>query len=143
MKSISLSETDLSYLESFKNTGKKSLREFNRANILLLLGKGKKTSEIEEFLNVDRITVWRTKKKYLEFGVERALQEEERPGQPVKYSVDHQTELASMACGPCPEGRRRWTVRLLTKELKKKPGLEKISRETVRLSLKKMNVNLG
>ena len=143
MEKVSLTKSDLSYLELFKNTGKKSLREFNRVNILLLLDKGKKNSEIEDFLNVDRITIWRTKKKYLEFGIELALQEEERPGQPVKYTIDHQTELASMACGPCPAGRRRWTVRLLTKELKKKQGLEKISRETVRLSLKKMNVSLG
>lgn len=143
MQKVSLTESDIFYLDSFKNTGKKSLREFNRVNILLLLDKGKKSSEIEDFLNVDRITIWRTKKRYLEFGVERALQEEDRPGQPVKYTIDNQAELASMACGPCPAGRRRWTVRLLTKELKKKPGLEKISRETVRLSLKKMNVSLG
>lgn len=143
MQKVSLTESDLSYLELFKNTGKKSLREFNRVNILLLLDKGKKSSEIEDFLSVDRITIWRVKKKYLELGVQLALQEEERPGQPIKYTIDHQAELASIACGPCPAGRRRWTVRLLTKELKKKQGLEKISRETVRLSLKKMNVSLG
>jgi putative transposase len=143
MKSITLTEADLTYLEAFKRGGKKSIREFNRVNILLLLHKGKKSAEIGEFLNVDRITIWRTKKKYSESGVELALQEDQRPGQPVKYTTDHHAELAAMACGPCPEGRKRWTVRLLTKELKKKPELEKISRESVRLALKKMNVNLG
>jgi len=143
MKGITLKEADLTYLEAFKRDGKRSLREFNRVNILLLLHKGKKSADIEEFLNVDRITIWRTKKKYLESGVELALQEDQRPGQPVKYTTDDHEELAGMACGPCPEGRKRWTVRLLTKELKKKPELEKISRESVRLALKKMNVNLG
>jgi transposase len=143
MATIKLSDSDLTYLESFKNSGKKSLREFNRVNILLLLNKGKKNSEIEEFLDVDRVTIWRVKNKYLERGIKEALAEEERPGQPVRYTTDHQAELAAMACGPCPQGRRRWTVRLLTKEVQKKSGLEGISRETIRLSLKKTNVNLG
>jgi len=41
--------------------------------------------EIEDFLNVDRLTIWRSKKKYLTQGIEKALEEQERPGQPVKY----------------------------------------------------------
>jgi putative transposase len=143
MQNVTLKESELIFLEAFKKKGKKSLREFNRANILLLLHKKKKVSEIEDFLNVDRVTIWRVKKKYLESGVEVAMQEDERPGQPLIYTTDHHAELSAMACGPCPTGRRRWTVRLLTKELQKKPGLEKISRESVRLALKKMNVNLG
>ncbi len=139
---IKITKAELTYLEWYKS-GKRSLREYNRLNILLLLNKGKTTTEIEDFLNVDRITIWRTKKKYLEQGVEKALQEDERPGQPVKYTTDQHTELAALACGPCPPGRRRWTVRLLTEELKKKKGFETINRESVRLGLKKMSVNLG
>lgn len=140
---VKLRKTDLSYLESFKNSGNLSLREYNRVNILLLLNKGKKTNEIEDFLNVDRITIWRTKKKYLEYGVEKALEEDERSGQPIKYATDQQAELSALACGPCPAGRRRWTIRLLATELKNKPGFETINRESVRLLLKKMNVSLG
>ncbi len=144
MKSaVKLKKSELSFLELFKTRSKLSLREYNRLNILLLLHKGKRIVDIEEFLNVDRITIWRTKKKYLEFGVETALAEDARPGQPVKYTADHQTELSAMACGPCPEGRRRWTVRLLTEELKNKPGFETINRESVRVALKKTNVSLG
>jgi len=141
--SIKLTKTDLSYLESFKMSGNLSLREYNRVNILVLLHKGKKNVEIEDFLNVDRITIWRIKKKYLEYGVEKALEEDERSGQPVKYATEQQAELAAMACGPCPAGRRRWTIRLLSAELKRKPGFKTINRESVRLLLKKMNVSLG
>jgi transposase len=140
---INLSKADLSYLDSYKSKSKLSLREYNRLNILLLLNKGKKVVEIEEFLNVDRITIWRIKKRYLEHGIEKALEEDERSGQPVKYATDRQAELSAMACGPCPVGRRRWTIRLLAKELKRKPGFETINRESVRLLLKKMNVSLG
>lgn len=141
--SLNFTRKELAYLESQKRKGDLSLRKYNRINILLLLGKGKRTSEIADFLSVDRITIWRTKRRYLEQGIESALEEEARPGQPVKYNSDHETELAALACGPCPPGRKRWTVRLLTEVLQSKPGFETVNRETVRLGLKKMNVSLG
>lgn len=140
---IKLSKKELLYLGEQKRSGNVSLRRYNRINILLLLNKGKKTTEIEDFLDVDRVTIWRTKKRYLESGIEKALEEQERPGQPVKYTTDHEAELAALACSPSPDGRKRWTVRLLTKEIKSKPGFETVNRESVRLTLKKMNVSLG
>jgi len=140
---IKLSKKELSYLAKEKAKGNLSVRKINRINILLLLNKGKKNSEIEDFLDVDRITVWRTKNRYAEQGIEAALEEGARPGQPVKYSTDHEAELAALACGPCPVGRKRWTIRLLTETLKSKAGFGTLNRETVRLGLKKMNVSLG
>ena len=140
---IKLNKKEMVYLESQKKLSQLSARKFNRINILLLLNKGKKTSEIEDFLDVDRITIWRTKMRYLEQGIENALLEEERSGQPIKYTTDHESELAALACGPCPEGRKRWTIRLLTSILKTKSGFETVNRESVRLALKKMNVSLG
>jgi putative transposase len=140
---VKLKKGELSYLESYKNSSTLSLREYNRVNILLLLHKGKRIMDIEEFLQVDRITIWRTKKKYLEQGIKKALEEDARSGQPIKYATDQQAELSVMACGPCPAGRRRWTIRLLAEALQKKQGFETINRETIRLALKKMNVSLG
>lgn len=140
---IKLSKKELNYLAKEKVKGNLSVRKFNRINILLLLNKDKKNSEIEDFLDVDRITIWRTKNRYAERGIEAALEEDTRPGQPVKYSTDHEAKLAALACGPCPVGRKRWTIRLLTETLKSKAGFETLNRETVRLGLKKMNVSLG
>lgn len=140
---LKLNKKELLYLSDQKRQGSISLRRYNRINILLLLNKGKKNAEIEDFLEVDRITIWRTKKRYLKLGIAKALEEDARPGQPIKYTTDHEAELAALACGPCPEGRKRWTVRLLTKEIQSKPGFETLNRETVRLALKKMNVSLG
>jgi transposase len=140
---IKLRKKELIYIGEQKRSGNVSLRRYNRINILLLLNKGKKNAEIEDFLDVDRVTIWRTKKRYLEEGIEKALEEEERPGQPVKYTTGHEAELAALACSPSPDGRKRWTVRLLTKEIKSKPGFETVNRESVRLALKKMNVSLG
>lgn len=140
---IKLNKKELLYLEAQKKSGDLGLRKYNRINILLLLSKGKANAEIEDFLGVDRVTIWRTKSRYQEQGIKRALEEEERSGQPKKYNTDHETELAALACGPCPEGRKRWTIRLLAETLQSKRGFESINRETVRLALKKMNVSLG
>ena len=140
---IKLSKKELNYLAIEKAKSSLNARKYNRINILLLLNKGKMNSEIEDFLGVDRITIWRTKNQYAEQGIEAALEEDARPGQPVKYSTDHEAELAALACGPCPAGRKRWTIRLLTETLKGKTGFKTLNRETVRLGLKKMNVSLG
>jgi putative transposase len=141
--SVSISPKNLKFLRNFKKEDKRSLREINRANILLLLHKGKQESEIAEFLDVGRNTVSRTKQKYLRKGMKAALEEEERPGQPIKYASKQEAELIALACSNAPSGRTRWTLTLLTEKLKTQSGFKTINRESVRLMLKKTNVNLG
>lgn len=131
------------YLRTFKSTGGHSLREFNRATILLFLDKGLTISEIDNLLEVDRTTIWRIKKRFLDYGLEMALTEENRSGQPLKYTTYHEAELTALACGPVPEGRRRWTIRLLVEELNKQNGFETITYGSVRNLLKKTNLSLG
>ncbi|MFH2032764.1 MAG: helix-turn-helix domain-containing protein [Bacteroidota bacterium] len=127
---------------NYKKSAHRSEREYNRANILLLLDKGKMDSEIEDFLEVDRTTIWRTKQKYINEGLEHALQEKERSGQPVKYGAKQKADVIATACSRPPEGRARWTLELLSDILKEKEGLSTINSETIRLILKKTNVNL-
>jgi len=131
------------YLRKFKKTGGHSLREFNRATILLFLDKGLTISEIENLLEVDRTTIWRIKNRFLDYGLEMALTDENRSGQPLKYTTHHEAELTALACGPVPEGRRRWTIRLLAEELNKQNGFETITYGSVRKILKKTNLSLG
>ena len=138
-----LSENTRNYLRTFKRTGGHSLREFNRATILLFLDKGLTISEMENLLEVDRTTIWRIKKRYLDYGLEMALTEENRSGQPLKYTTWHEAELTALACGPVPEGRRRWTIRLLVEELNKQNGFKTITYGSVRKLLKKTNLSLG
>lgn len=140
---VKLNRSELSFLRSFKSSGKRSQREYDRVNILLLLHKGKKDAEIADFLEVDRTTVWRTRRRYLEEGVEKALQEKERSGQPNKYGTTHEAEIIALACSDPPAGRARWTLELLTEKVSLHRGLESINRETIRLILKKTNVSLG
>lgn len=130
-------------LREFKKARGNSLREFNRATILLFLDKGLSISEVEKLLEVDRTTIWRIKKRYIDYGLEMALKDEYRSGQPEKYKTQHEVELTALACGPVPEGRRRWTIRLLVEELNKKKGFETITYGSVRQLLKKTNLSLG
>ncbi len=140
---IKLRPKEIIFLHEFKKSGSRTEREYNRANILLLLDKGKKDLEIGDFLEVDRTTIWRTRQKFLKEGIENALQEKERSGQPEKYGAKERATVIATACSKPPEGRARWTLELLSDKLKEKEGLSTINRETIRLILKKTNVNPG
>ena len=140
---LKLKPKEREFLINLTKTGNRNSREFERAYILLALDKGKKHEEITEFYNISRITIWRVKSKYLNVGVQEALKDEPRPGQPIKYSETDQAEIIAMACSNAPDGRARWTLRLLEETLKKRKGMDTINRETIRLMLKKTNVSLG
>jgi putative transposase len=140
---IRLKDDELRFLLTYTKTGNRNSKEFERSYILLALHKGKKHSEIEDFYNVSRITIWRVKKKYKKLGLQEAIKDEARPGQPIKYNEKQKAEIVATACTKAPEGSVRWTLKLLAKELKKREGMETINRETIRLTLKKTNVSLG
>lgn len=140
-----LSAEDLVYLRQYKHDhARRSVRQLNRANILLLLNKEKTETAIADFLDVERTTVWRTKKRYLDKGLLHALEEDPRPGQPKKYTITHQAELVALACSRAPEGAERWTLSLLTRRIRSAvKGCRRINRESIRLMLKKTGVSLG
>ena len=143
MAKIKLKEDEVQYLIDFVKKGQKSARELTRARILLLANKNKKNTEIVEILNVGRNTVGRIKKRYLDEGIQSALEDKTRTGQPIKYTEKHTAEIIAQACTPPPDGRKKWTLVLLTEELKIKEGFETINKESVRLILKKAKLNLG
>ena len=145
MKRISttLNDEDYIMLQSFIKTGKKTGKELERAYILMALHRNKAYKEIEDYYYVNRSTIWRTFKNYQQFGVKSALEDKKRSGQPKKYTEKQEAEIIAMACSNSPKGTKRWTIRLLTEQVKKQKKCETINRETVRLILKKTKVNLG
>ncbi|KXA98455.1 transposase [candidate division MSBL1 archaeon SCGC-AAA259M10] len=140
---IELEEDERDFLRDFVKKGTKKAREIARANILLLVDKGFPVKEIADILEVHRRTVWKIKKRYLEEGLESALKDKPRPGQPKKWTEEDEAEIIATACTSPPKGRKRWTIRLLRDELQKKSGFEDINRETIRLVLKKTRLSLG
>ena len=138
-RKLKLSENDFKHLKMIV----KKAKEINRARILLLLDKGKKIEDIADILDISVSTVAKIKKRYLDEGLEYALNDKSRSGQPKKYDVKKETEIIALACTDPPEGRKRWTVRLLAETLREREGFESLTRETVRLVLKKAQLSLG
>ena|SRR3990172_12381217 len=87
MAQIKLKKKEIKYLNTFVSKGSKKARALTRARVLLLSNKGKKDAEIQESLAVGRSTIWRVKNNYLNKGIEYALTERDRPGQPVTYDL--------------------------------------------------------
>lgn len=140
---IKLKKEERKFLENFIKKGIRKAREIARANVLLLLDEGWEVNEIANIVKVHRQRIWRIKKRFLKEGLELTLKEKPRSGQPKKYTKKHEAEIIAQACTSAPKGRKRWTIRLLTKQVKKKKGLKTINRESVRLVLKKAKLSLG
>lgn len=140
---LRLKRKEILHLKEFVAKGQKSARAVARANILLLLHEQERPTKIYKILNISRATVYNVRDRYVADGLASALAEKPRSGQPRKYTDKHEAEIIALACTSPPKGRKRWTVRLLTENMKKKRGCDKINRETVRLVLKKRGQSLG
>ena len=139
MLNFKLEECDANFLVDFVRKGRKNARELTRARILLMANEQKKGIDIAKILGVCRNTVLTIKKRYSEEGLQSALKDKQRPGQPRKYSEKQIAEVIALACTPCPDGRKRWTLKLLCDELRKKEEFKTICKESIRLILKGSN----
>ena len=108
-----------------------------RALILLKADEGLSDPQIMDAVNVSRPTVERIRKRFVEGGLERALNEDPRPGQRRKLDGRAEAQLIAVACSRAPEGHDHWTLRLLADKLVQLEVVESISYETVRRTLKK------
>lgn len=140
---IVLSNENYFKLQRFIKTGKRTGKELERAYVLMALHKNRRYKEIEDYYYVNRSTVWRIASNYQKHGLNSTLKDKSRSGQPKKYNEKQEAEVIALACSDSPKGNKRWTIRLLTEHLQNKKELETINRETVRLILKKTNINLG
>ena len=140
---IRLTAGERRFLQGFRSKGQHLAREVARAHILLALEAQVPTAQIQQVLGVSRMVIWRTRSAYREKGLDYALYDAVRPGQPAKYSTDQEAEVVALACSQPPEGAVRWTIRLLTIAARHRPKLEGVNRESLRQILKKTSVNLG
>ena len=140
---LHLSTADRIVLDGLRSKGVHSAREVNRAHLLMALDDGIAEATICQVLGLGRTAVWRTRAAYRQGGLEFALHDEARPGQPRKYQTDDEAEVVALACSAPPSGRKRWTIRLLAAAARQRPGLANVNRETVRLMLKKTIVSPG
>lgn len=134
---VDLSETEKDQAVELTKKGQPGARKIKRANILLLADMGKKDAEIATILHTSIPTVVRTRQKFVAGGLDFALNEQSRSGRIPKINDKIEAVLTTLAQSVPPAGRKRWTLHLLTDRLVTLTQLETISREAVRLVLKK------
>lgn len=135
-------------LDKMTRTGKARAREILRARILLsadegLQGERKEDPQIARELKVALRTVAATRERYLGGGLERALHDAPRSGQPRRLSPQGQAKLEAIARSAPPAGRLRWTLELLQDRLVELKVVQRIGKETVREALKRGGLSLG
>jgi transposase len=132
---VELSEAERHELRAMLKGGRHAARKLKRAQILLATDAGMPDETIARSLAVSGSTVYRTKRRFVEGDLARALDEEPRPGAARKLSGPEEALLVATACSSPPEGRTRWTLELLAGEMVRLTEHERLSRETVRRRL--------
>lgn len=136
---VSLTPAQRHELTRMIRTEKASARKILRAHALLLLDEGQLPSAIAPALHISVATVYRIRQRFGERELAHAIEEQPRPGQPVKLSGKAQAHLTALACSGPPAGHDRWTLRLLADKAIDLGLAESLSHETVRQVLKKTN----
>ena len=132
---VTLSVEERSQLEGLVSGGKGPVRRLKRAQILLAADAGACAETIALNVIVGTSTVYRTKQRFVEEGLEEALSEEQRPGAERKLSAKEEALLVATACSKPPAGRALWTMELLAGEMVRLTNHTALSSETVRRRL--------
>jgi len=148
---VYLTEQQRENLEQISRNGHAPAKKILHARILLMSDEGEMAprkwtdQQIAEALQVHQNTVGRIRQRFLQKGEQVALNRQTRKTPPTPPKVDGATEaqIIALCCSDPPSGRARWTLRLLTSELKKRQIVTEISCTTVWRTLKKTNGDLG
>ena len=134
---VDLTEAERQQLLDLTKKGKVSARKLNRAHILLQAADGATDLAIANALHVGTATVERMRRRFVVGNLERALNEDPRPGRKPKLDAQQEAWLIATACSAPPAGRQGWTMQLLADDLVRLGQIDTISDETVRRTLKK------
>jgi transposase len=147
---VRLTEAERSELDALVRRGKRAALTMARARILLKADQGKDgeaqtDAQIAEALSVAAKTVFNVRRRWVEEGLEAALQRKKQdcPSRSRKLDGRAEAKLVATCCGPAPQGRARWTLRMLASKMVELEVVDSISPETVRGTLKKMRLSLG
>ena len=144
---VTLEPDERGELEKLISRGKGAARRLAHARILLHADQGegrpgKIDAEIAEAVGVSVATIERVRQRFVEEGLETALSP--RPPRrlyPRKLDGEAEARLIALACGPPPEGRARWTLRVLAERMVVLGYIETVSHETVRTTLQETNLS--
>jgi len=146
---VTLTQEERDMLNTISTTGVRAAKTIIHARALLLLdagehGPGWKVADVSKALGMTSRTLEHLKQRFVEKGLDAALQRKERetPPRAVIFDGEFEARLLQLACSKAPEGRNRWTVRLLADKLVELAIVPAVSAMTVCNTLKKTNFSL-
>lgn len=144
---VKLSDVEQGKLQELTSSGTIKVRKYKRARVLLLADEAhkegcKSDKEIAERVDISVPTIGRIRRRFVEEGLESALNEKPRPGRPETFTGEQRAQITALACSEPPEGYARWSLRLLADKLVELEVVESISHVGVQDVLKKTNSNL-
>ena len=146
---VTLTKEERENLEAMTRRGKAHARRFIHARALLLCDAGAdgpawNVADVATALGVTSRAIEHLKKRFVEEGFEAALERKprEKPPREVIFDGAFEARLIALACSDAPDGRRRWTIRLLADKAVELSFAESVSHMTVQRVLKKTNLSL-
>jgi hypothetical protein len=146
---VTLTEEERKELKAISTKGKRAARTVLYARALLLLDAGKQgpkwiVAKVAEALGTTTRSLEHLKKQFVEEGITSALNRKKRvkPPREIQFGGEFEAHLLALACSEVPEGRQRWTVRLLAEKMVELQIVPSVSPMTVCNTLKKMNLSL-
>jgi transposase len=145
---VELTAEERQQLTELVRKGKALARKIEHARILLKADQSRDAgwtdAQIAEAYGVSVLTVVRIRQRFVEQGLEDALvRRQHEQGARRKIDGAAEAKLIALACSAPPEGRNRWTIRLLADKIVELEIVTAVGRETVRKTLKKTNLSLG
>jgi transposase len=132
---VHLKKRDRDELDRVLNGGIQPVRVVLRSLALCQLHDGKSISEVASTVHLTAKAVREIGRRYEESGLERALYDKQRPGAQGLLDTRQRQRVIAMVCSDPPEGRARWTVRLIAEEAVKRKLVPRVGRETIRVLL--------
>ena len=140
---VELTQSERSALIETSGRGKPLARTVKRALALLKADEGLSDREAAAAVSLSAATVARVRKRFVEEGLEAAINDRPRPGRGRKLNGRQEAHLVAITCSNAPEGHAHWTLQLLADQVVAMEFAGSISLETVRQILKKTNSNHG
>ena len=132
---VRLRKGDREKLHDVLSGGIQPVRTVLRALTLSHLHEGKSASEVAAIVRLTPKAVREIGRRYVDSGLEQALYDKPRPGAAPLLESSQRQRIIAMVCSDPPEGRARWTVRLVAEEAVKRRLVPHVGRETIRILL--------
>jgi len=132
---IDVTKKDQHELRTLMKSGVQQVRVVLRALALLQLAEEASAPQIAKVIPLTPQAIRRLGHRYQQAGLNGALYEKQRPGAVEVLDANQKQRIIAMVCSNPPEGRARWTVRLVAQEAVKRKLVPQIGRETIRILL--------